>query len=249
MSTLENNLEIIGSDEQISKVREYISTDGVYIDFNKIIEIPEELVDYSCDLLGGIVHSLLFGNSPGFDYDNYGEEYFEFGIEDDYLGNGKFDYQKIQQNKFKRLSDRKRREGFEKALKYQSNLERFEGLDNHNWLMNNWGTAFNAFSQRQISDSEIRFLTEEYSALKLIVKLSEIFPQVTFNLMVIDPEEQFNSLGGCIYDTDFYSISNGQYKYYRMNEYGEKIFINSSYYKKVDNLIKLYRENKLQSAC
>ncbi len=245
MCTLENNLEIIGSDDQILEVREYISADGLHIDFNKILKIPEELVDYSCDSLGGFVHSLLFGDTIGFDY----EQDDDYGIEDDYSGNGKFDYQKFLQNKFKKLSESQKREGLEKALQYQSNLEKFGGLDNYHWRMKNWGTPFNAGDQWLFAYNKIGFLTEEYSSRKLIIKLSKIFPQPIFNLVVIDPLEQVNSLNKSVYDTDFYFIRNGQYEHYRMNQTGEKIFIYSSYYQRVDHLITSYRENKLKSAC
>ena len=244
MRTFESNLEIIGSNDQIKEVWDFIKGEEVYIDFSKIIAIPEEL-DYSCDSLGGFVHSLLFGNTPGFDY----EEEDDYGNEDSDFKNKKCDYHEFLQKKFKKLSDNQKCEGFEKALKYQSNLEKYGGLDNYHWRLNNWGTPFNVSSQWIISENKIGFITEEYPAKKLIVKLSEIFPQVVFNLSIIDPLDHLEALNGCVFDTYVYSIINGQYNYYLMNEESDKIFIYSSLYQKVDNLIKMYRENKLNTAC
>ena len=237
MITIENNLEIIGSDEQIMKVRKYISGDDSYIDFNKIIEMPEELADSDCDSLGGFVHSLLFGYVPGFDY----EEDDDYGIEDSEAK--KFDYQKNLQNKFKKLSDSQKRESLGKALKYQSNLERYGGLDNYHWCIRNWGTPFNASTQWLFSYNKIGFLTDEYSAQKLIIKLSQIFPQVVFNLDVIDTECQLNTKMGEGYYITSYSICNGEYTYCFSNCYGDKRSYNTDYYDKINLKINQYRTN------
>jgi hypothetical protein len=247
MYVLENILEIIGSDEQVKNVREFIKEDlegGAYIDFNKIIAIPEEL-NYCRDSLGGFVHSLFFGYTPGFDYEeenDYGNDESDFGAE-------KFDYQKYLQNKFQKLSDSQKCDGLEKALKYQSNLEKYGGLDNYHWRMNNWGTPFNASDQWIYSYNKIGFITDEYSAIKLIIKLSEIFPQIIFNLVVTDPFVELNSLNGCDYYKEFYAICDGLYSYFNMNGYGEMIYIESSHNTKVDRLIDEYRDTKIKSAC
>jgi hypothetical protein len=223
MYVLENKLEFIGSDEQVREVREFIKEDiedGAYIDFEKIMPIPEEL-EYLGDSLGGLVHSLLFGYIPGFHYDEEEEE--DYGNEDSDYGDKKFDYQEYQQNKFKKLSESQKREGFEKALKYQSNLEKFGGLDLYHWCINNWGTYLDAFNQYLISENKIGFLTRDYSAQKLIIKLSEIFPQVIFNLEIIDPEEQFHSMKNRgFYDISCYSTIKGAENHCYRRDYGNK---------------------------
>ncbi len=164
MYVLEKILEIIGSDEQVREVREFIKEDiedGAYIDFEKIIEIPSNITDYG-----------------------------------------------------------------------SLNV----------WCMVNWGTQMNAFAQIERSESTLRFLTRDYSATRLIIKLSEIFPEVIFHFEVFDPQEDCCS-GGDVYYKFYYCISNGEYKLYLANFNGEIINYVAEYYEEIDAKINKYRKN------
>lgn len=225
MYVLENILEIIGSDEQIREVREFIKEDiedGAYIDFEKIMPIPEELYNSRDSHFGqDLVHELLFGSIPGVDWVEYDFDYDPEGGDEN--SNKDFDYNEYLQNKFKKLSDTEKREGFEKALKNQSNLEKFGAVDLYHWCMNNWGTYLDAFHQYLISENIIGFLTRDSSAYHLIIKLSKLFPVVIFKFEIIDPEDYGYSLRDKgFYEVSSYSVINGAENHCYRRDYGDK---------------------------
>ena len=243
MYVIENCLKIIGSDDQIREVRDYIKEDckegeeGVDIDFEKIIPIPEEIYYVSICSPGGLVYCLLFGEHYGDNWDKEGiilEEGFDPQNEE--LKRLKKDNPiKYLQFRFKNLSNSKKREGIEMALKYHSNFEKYGCYDSYGWRMKNWGTLLNVFHQGLTKDNDIVFLTRDYSALQMIVKLSEIFPQVIFELETTDPQSFCQDEKYC------YSISNGVYNYYEVDASGEKVLDYSTYYEKINRLIQKYR--------
>ncbi len=250
MRIKEHILEIVGNDDQIREIRDYIKEDpsddnkGPFIDFNKIVSVPEELnFHMSSDL--NFVHTLLFGELPRLFFDqkedeDYGENETD-EVEDSLLKD--FEPIKQLQKKFKELSDDKKREGLEMAIKYQSIFEKYGTMDLEEWRMKNWGTHRNAFNQSLTTENTIEFLTEEDSAKEVIIKLSEIFPHAVFNLFVMDPEYQMNSKMGDGFYIICYSISNGEFTYCHMNEYGDKRSCNVDYSDRVDVKINKYRQN------
>ena len=175
---LYNSLEIIGSDEQVKEVGDYLKGQSYengeedYIDSNKIIERPEEsgITETSVE---GTVHALLFNKNH-------------------------FEKNELQ-SRFKRFSLQEKQEGFDMALKYQSNLNK-HGFKR--WYYSKhavWETKWDAYNQELKFTFILTCLTVWVPfPLGWILELSGIFPKIIFNYY---------------YDSDF-----DYYKYKIQNE-------------------------------
>ena len=161
---INNKLEIIGSDEQVLEVREFLKGEEseIYIDFNKIIKMPDEL--RINDIWSGqIVHVLLFGALPLCRVKS--EEVM---------------------SAFLKLTDNEKKEGFDFALKYHSNIEKYGHWHWYGWSIANWGTKCNAYQQGFNSTNSLTFATAWSPVPGLILTLSEIFPDITLNYSCSD---------------------------------------------------------------
>ena len=224
---VENTLEIIGSGERIKEVREYIRGDHfgneaeTLLDFNKIINKPEQLVPYcNIDLSGKLVHLLLFGETSRISHNSNSVE--------------------LMQTRFKSLPGREKQRAFKLALEYQSLIEKYGSMDSNEWCLENWGTEYHAWGEELISDNKLRFVTERRTCHKVIIRLSEIFPMVTFHLTVDKLEIYYRTVfeeDGTSYYLDFYKIENGKCKLFHMNDDGELIPNTFEYYYEIDKKI------------
>ena len=158
-----NKLEIIGTDEQVKEVREFLKgepneySSENYIDFNNIKKIPEELI-INQSSTGKLVHFLLFGT----------KEYYGIVSESSQL-------------KFQGLTENEKREGFELALKSQSNFEKYGYYNQFDWSAGTWGVKWNAYWQELPSENIITFVTSWSPVPELLLELSVTFSDITFD--------------------------------------------------------------------
>lgn len=169
-----NRLTIIGTEEQVKQVREAIKGEGEnqFIDFNKIAPIPTELV-------GTISPMRIISQSE------YDEQ-----------------ERKIREDD---LTDNERKWGLSRSLTQKlvnEYTKKFGHCDWYGWQNANWGTKWNAYDQIEVDENVIEFDTAWSTPYELMLKLSEMFPEVQFEIKYAD--EDFG------HNVGEYTLENGQ---------------------------------------
>jgi len=207
-----NRLEIIGNDEQVKSVMEYIkgnpAKDGSerFIDFNKIVEMPVKLgVDVTG--LGNLGQLLLFGT---------GDLVKFLSIE------------KAQQE-FRNLEFQDRYQALAAGMRYQDNIDTYGHRAWDTWGYENWGTKWNAWEQFLAANNVVAFTTANFDVHGLIEKLSIIFPDIEFRYSWDDISNEWNCIiqNGAIKSSDF-DLLELEKSYTEPVEYGFfRAFLNS----------------------
>ena len=175
----QNTLKIVGSNEQITEVSDFIKGDpfgdglDTLLDLNKIIKIPDELPNcYDIDVKGRLVHSLLFGNfkqPPGHNSNSVN----------------------YMQRQFKRMSINEKNEAFQLALEHQSMIKKYGCFGIYGWSYINWGVQEHPYNEIQLSQGVITFITERSSCKRAIIALSKKFPLLTFIYIYSEKEDLY----------------------------------------------------------
>ena len=155
-----NKLTIIGTNEQIKQVREAIrgEREDQFIDFHKIAPIPKELEGTRSP-----VHIISQE-----EYDKQEERLAKDG-----------------------LTENEKNFGLSRGLTQELADEytmRFGHADWYGWQTDNWGTKWNAYENNEIDEDCIEFQTAWSNPYGLLVKLSEMFPNVTFDIRFSDED-------------------------------------------------------------
>jgi hypothetical protein len=159
-----NRLTIIGTEEQVKQVREAIKgeREDQFIDFNKIAPIPKELENTQSPLR--IISQ---------------KEYNE-------------QERRIREND---LTDNEKNWGLSRGLTQKladEYREKFGHADWYGWQIENWGTKWNAYDQCSIDENVIEFQTAWSTPHSLLVNLSIMFPEVTFEVRFADEDFGYN---------------------------------------------------------
>ena len=159
-----NRLTIIGTEEQVKQVREAIKgeREDQFIDFNKIAPIPKELENTQSPLR--IISQ---------------KEYNE-------------QERRIREND---LTDNEKKWGLSRGLTQElinEYREKFGHADWYGWQNANWGTKWNAYDQCSIDENVIEFQTAWSTPHSLLVNLSIMFPEVTFEVRFADEDFGYN---------------------------------------------------------
>ena len=159
-----NRLTIIGTEEQISDVREKIKgeIEDQFIDFNKIAPIPEELK--------GTVSPMRIISQE------------EYDKQEARIANNELtDHEKnwgVSRSLTQELVD--------------EYIEKFGHCEWYGWQTNNWGTKWNAYDQHEVNEDCIEFNTAWSTPFDLMVSLSKLFPDVTFKVEYADEDLGYN---------------------------------------------------------
>ena len=159
-----NRLTIIGTEEQVKQVREAINgeREDQFIDFNKIAPIPKELE--------GTQSPLKIISQE------------EYDIQELKIANDD-------------LTENERNWGFSRGLTQELADEykkKFGYAEWYSWQNANWGTKWNAYSQVERDIDCIEFQTAWATPYELLVKLSNMFPEVTFEVKYSDEDFGYN---------------------------------------------------------
>lgn len=171
-----NRLEIKADRETVQKVMNFLrgenEEDGTpcYIDFNKIIPMPEEL--------------LIESSSTG----KLGLEYLI--AKQRKLIYSPDDLKVIQQ--VEGLQEETRKEVLQLGASYLNNLVKYGYPTWYEWSVATWGTKWNAYNQDFEEPNILWFDTAWDSVPLLIQKLSEIFPDVEFHYAYADENLGYN---------------------------------------------------------
>jgi hypothetical protein len=150
--------------EDVLRVREAIKgeREDQYIDFHKIAPIPKELE--------GTVSPMRIISQ---------EEYDE-------------QERKIAEND---LTENEKNWGISRSLTQalaDEYREKFGHCDWYGWQTANWGTKWNAYEQYSNDDAVIEFDTAWSTPYSLLVNLSKMFPQITFEVEYADEDFGYN---------------------------------------------------------
>ena len=159
-----NRLTIIGTEEQVAQVRQAIKgeKEDQFIDFHKIAPIPKELV--------GTVSPMRIISQE------------EYDIQE----------KKIATND---LTENERNWGISRSLTQalaDEYKKKFGHCDWYGWQTANWGTKWNAYDQYSNDDAVIEFDTAWSTPYSLLVNLSKMFPQITFEVEYADEDFGYN---------------------------------------------------------
>jgi len=159
-----NRLTIIGTEEQVKQVREAIKgeREEQFIDFNKIAPIPKELV--------GTQSPLKIISQEEYDIQ-------ELKIANDDLTENERNWG-ISRGLTQKLADE-----YKKKFGY---------AEWYGWQNANWGTKWNAYEQCSIDEDVIEFQTAWSTPYSLLVNLSLMFPEVTFEVRYADEDFGYN---------------------------------------------------------
>lgn len=174
-----NRLTIIGTEEQVKRVREAIigEHEDQLIDFNKVAPIPKELK-------GTVAPMTIISQ----------EEYDE---QERRIANNELSDMEKQWGLSRKLTK-------ELSEEY---IAKF-GADNwYTWQRANWGTKWNAYDQIELDENCIEFNTAWATPYELLVNLSKMFPEVEFLVEYADEDFGYNVgkytlLGGEEIDND-----------------------------------------------
>lgn len=150
----ENILTISGKQEEIERCRTFIKgeEEDQFIDFNKIIPMPKELVGTRSPM------KII----PKKEYDKQEARIAESKLTDIEKSFG------VSRCLTKKLSN-----------EYTA---KFGADNWYDWSVMNWGTKWNAYSQNELAPNQIQFDTAWGSPEPLIAKLSTLFPELTFEV-------------------------------------------------------------------
>ncbi len=159
-----NRLTIIGTDKEVAQVRKKIrgEEEDTLIDFNKITPIPEKLKDTK---------------SP-----------MEIISQEKYEAQEK----RIADND---LTEFERKYGFWRCLTGEVAQEykwKYGHTNWYDWTIANWGTKWNAYSQYSDDVNVIHFDTAWNTPYRLMVNLSRMFPEITFEVEYADEDFGYN---------------------------------------------------------
>ena len=164
-----NIIEFEGNEEEINKVMKTIIKDDGF-DFNSIIPMPTSLLCESGSRTGLAINYVL-------------KKFSEYTT----VKSGYADISSIRINGLQKdedLEKRRRSHGYkneksliEDGIQYISNIVKYGYPTWYEWSIKNWGTKWNAYN-RGVHDNIIDFETAWCAPHCLIVKMSEMFPEI-----------------------------------------------------------------------
>lgn len=167
---IRNRLVIKADEKSVKEVTDFLMgkpfDDGSprFIDFNKIIPMPESLM-VEAGSRGEMGEVIL--NKKG----KYARE----------------EYPEVKKM-FNKLSAEEQEETLKIARIYRSNRKKYGHATWYDWCCDKWGTKWNAYNQEKRADNEIWFDTAWSCVLNLVDILSKKFPKVIFNYTWADED-------------------------------------------------------------
>lgn len=165
-------------------------------DFNKVVPMPKSL-EVPSSSLGEMAHELLFGTKM--------KKFFQLPFEEN-------------QRRFCKLNIEQQREAVDLAIQYQSNLESYGATTWFDWSNENWGTKWNSSECLKFAENTYDFITAWSGVPDLILKMSEVFPNVTILYKYSDEDTGHNCGVGEFKngETDFRCLEGGSKEAYEL---------------------------------
>lgn len=199
-----NHVKNIVKMEGITRLPLFTEEDGrKHFDFNKIIPMPESLNIEAGSLETIAIEAVM----RKFDQVRFSFE--------------KKNYCRMSDDEFQRRIQGRNEEELEKiGLQYISNKVLYGATTWYDWCCDNWGTKWNAYENEQEDEDTISFETAWSNPEPVMLKLSEMYPDVTIEHWWADEDVGSNDgyrayKGGKIVGGDYCeSCSNEAYEIY-----------------------------------
>jgi hypothetical protein len=168
-----NRLIIKADESLVKKITDFLmgepEEDGspCHIDFNKITPMPEDLMGESGSDGDWGLAILQRKEHVGRPYKEHKKQFDELKPE--------------RKNKILKLGQ-----------KYRDNKKKYGYKTWYDWCVANWGTKWNAYNQEKPAANEIWFDTAWSCVHRLILKLSQMFPDATFDYTFADEDTGAN---------------------------------------------------------
>lgn len=155
----------------------------IYMDFNKIIPMPESLdIESGSRTDTGLALYMLATQGMG----NARIERWTFDRIKRDLEQAECSFTDAGIRRF--IGTEEGAELYSLGRTAAENLANYGAKTWYEWCNRTWGTKWNAYEQRQISDNAIEFQTAWAGVPHMIEKLSEQFPALTFSYMYADED-------------------------------------------------------------
>lgn len=173
-----NKVSVFGN---ASNIREMFATikggkeqDFRIIDFNKIVPMPETLNVTSGTSVDNAIAIL-----------KKDEDYFKKMLEYPWVKEEKI---KSVSKLIERISSNLTEKDFEEARMSIMNLELYGHSNWYDWSVANWGTKWNSYDNFKLSDHQFKFDTAWATPFPVMLKLSEMFPELEFVVRFADED-------------------------------------------------------------
>ena len=168
---VKNNVRFNGTPEQVEKIKELVKSDDNQFDFNGVIPMPQEL-----NVSAGSDESISVACATA-------------------KRKHKTTCQEYERMVYKHKTFD---EYAELGETYLSNKEKYGASTWYDWCCDNWGTKWNA-CDAYWNDNEVSFQTAWSAPEHIFRKLSELFPDVPFEVEFAD-EDLGNNCGTITYE-------------------------------------------------
>ena len=118
-------------------------------------------------------------------------------------------FQRAMARAFKK-SEKEKEEIYQEGKAYVENYQNYGHTTWYDWNIANWGTKWNAYGTEKMDKDTIVFDTAWSTPEPVMLKLSEMFPEIEFELWYADEDMGSNTgsftykageiIGGCAYD-------------------------------------------------
>lgn len=171
---VKNIITLNGDKKKIREMLEAIKNDDYglgTVDFNKVIPMPESLnIESGSKSNAGIKAVKEYLNSMLDEHKNKTVTYDDF-----------FNDLRSHRND---ISDEKEKEIWDIGVTAVENLHKYDAPTWYEWCINNWGTKWNAYGYDKNADysknENLYFQTAWSAPHPILLKLSEIYPEITF---------------------------------------------------------------------
>lgn len=172
-NNITNVLRFHGEEDAVKELFTNLSTKTgddaiIFPDFNKIVEMPKSL-DVESGSDGAMGLFILTGKKDSFPVN---------GLE---ILSG-----------FQKLDKERQEEVLSIGRKYAENLENYGHTTWYDWSIQNWGTKWNAYNCRKISQTEFSFQTAWSNVTMLINIISKKYPSIKIEYTYADEDTGYN---------------------------------------------------------
>lgn len=167
---ISNRVTIVGNEESVKKVVEFVKGEDGAFEFNKVIPMPESLdIDSNSD----------------------GKTAMEYLSRE----NGKWvDAGSVMKD----WSDERRKAALHLGAEYLDNLIKYGSPTWYEWRITHWGTKWNAVGAKYCGEGLFMFDTAWNFPEPVLRKLSELFPEVEIDFIYADEDYGYNTGRGTI---------------------------------------------------
>jgi len=167
-----NIVTIVGSDDKVQEVVDFLKSDYGVFDFEKVLPCPEDLNIDSCSDGEDGMTWLVCQNKSGWLLSDTEKRIIE---------------------RMAALPEDVRERKIALGRHYLMNLALYDATTWYDWHTKNWGTKWNAIEAEYWGDGRFTFDTAWSAPAPVLVALSEKFPDVAIDFVFADEDSGYNT--------------------------------------------------------